>query len=78
MQSIMTTYPDFQSLPREVKKLLLVSENYFFQEDNAHHGSPATPAKVAHWETSTKTHQPQTLVITALPQPPTYDARWAA
>lgn len=39
MKSIMTTYPDFQSLPREVKKLLLVSENYFFQEESARHGS---------------------------------------
>ena len=77
MQSIMTTYPDFQSLPREVKKLLLVSENYFFQEDNAHHSPPATHATVAHWETSTQSHQPQTLVIAAQPHPPTYGPRWA-
>ena len=69
----MTTYPDFQSLPREVKKLLLASESYFFEEASAPH------ATVAHWETSTKTHQPQTLVIAAHPHhPPTYGARWAA
>jgi hypothetical protein len=32
MKSIITTYPDFQSLPRGVKKMLLASENYFFRE----------------------------------------------
>ena len=72
MKSIMTTYPDFQSLPREVKKLLLASESYFFQEANA------LPATVRDWETATKSHQPHTLVIAAQPQPPTYDARRAA
>ena len=71
MKSIMTTYPDFQSLPREVKKLLRVSENYFFQEDHSTH------ATVTPWETSTKTHQPHPLVIAAHPQPPTDDSRWA-
>jgi hypothetical protein len=32
MKSIITTYPDFQSLPQGVKKMLLASENYFFGE----------------------------------------------
>ncbi|MFO1477818.1 MAG: hypothetical protein U1F98_14375 [Verrucomicrobiota bacterium] len=32
MKSIMMTYPGFQRLPREIKKLLLVSESYFFGE----------------------------------------------
>jgi hypothetical protein len=32
MKSIITTYPDFMSLPREIKKLLLASESYFFDE----------------------------------------------
>jgi hypothetical protein len=30
MKSIITTYPDFQSLPRGIKMMLLVSENDFF------------------------------------------------
>lgn len=32
MKSIITTYPDFQSLPQGVKKMLLASENFFFGE----------------------------------------------
>jgi hypothetical protein len=32
MRSIITTYPDFQALPRGVKKLLLASESHFFDE----------------------------------------------
>jgi len=32
MKSVMTTYPDFHGLPKEVKQLLLFSENYFFVE----------------------------------------------
>jgi hypothetical protein len=32
MKSIITTYPDFMRLPREIKKLLLASESYFFEE----------------------------------------------
>jgi len=35
MKSIITTYPDFQSLPRGVKKMLLASENFFFGEAKA-------------------------------------------
>lgn len=35
MRSIMTTYPDFMALPRGIKKLLLASENYFFDEAKA-------------------------------------------
>ena len=32
MKSIITTYPDFQILPRGVKAMLLTSESHFFQE----------------------------------------------
>lgn len=32
MKSIITTYPDFQKLPRGLKMLLLVSESFFFSE----------------------------------------------
>lgn len=28
----MTTYPDFMLLPRGIKRLLLASDNYFFDE----------------------------------------------
>ncbi len=32
MRSIMMTYPGFQSLPRGIRKMLLVSETFFFVE----------------------------------------------
>ncbi len=32
MKSIITTYPDFQALPRGVKKMLLASESHFFDD----------------------------------------------
>lgn len=32
MKSIMTTYPDFQTLPKGLKKMLLASESFFFNE----------------------------------------------
>jgi hypothetical protein len=32
MKSIMATYPGFQTLPRGVKRLLLTSENFFFND----------------------------------------------
>ena len=41
MTSIMATYPDFQLLPREIKKLLLTSENYFFDEAKTPLARPA-------------------------------------
>jgi hypothetical protein len=31
MKSIMVTYPEFQSLPKGVKKLLVASETHFFR-----------------------------------------------
>jgi hypothetical protein len=44
MKSIITTYPDFQSLPRGIKKMLLASENFFFGEVRASHPSLKRPA----------------------------------
>ncbi len=35
MKSIMTTYPNFQALPRGIKRLLLASETFFFGEAQA-------------------------------------------
>ena len=32
MKLIMTTYPGFQTLPKGVKQMLLVSESFFFDE----------------------------------------------
>jgi hypothetical protein len=32
MKSILTTYPEFRTLPTGVKKLLLESEDFFFME----------------------------------------------
>jgi hypothetical protein len=35
MKSIITTYPDFQSLPQGIKRMLLASESHFFGEIQA-------------------------------------------
>jgi hypothetical protein len=35
MKSIITTYPDFQSLPQGIKRMLLASESHFFAEVSA-------------------------------------------
>jgi len=35
MKSIITTYPDFQTLPRGIKMMLLASESHFFDEANS-------------------------------------------
>jgi hypothetical protein len=32
MKSIICTYPDFRSLPKGLKRMLVVSENLFFEE----------------------------------------------
>lgn len=32
MRSIMVTYPEFQSLPKGIKRMLLESERHFFDE----------------------------------------------
>jgi len=32
IKSITVTYPDFQSLPKGIKKLLVASESFFFRE----------------------------------------------
>jgi hypothetical protein len=34
MKSIITTYPDFQSLPKGIKRMLVASECFFFLEAN--------------------------------------------
>ena len=41
MKSIFTTFPDLQSLPRGVKRMLLVSEDLFFSELKPRPASPA-------------------------------------
>jgi hypothetical protein len=38
MKSIVTTYPDFQMLPKGVKQLLVASETFFFQDS-----TPSSP-----------------------------------
>jgi hypothetical protein len=35
MNSITTTYPDFQSLPKGIKRMLVVSESLFFEDAKA-------------------------------------------
>jgi hypothetical protein len=34
LRSIAFDYPGFQSLPRGIKKMLLISESFFFSEEN--------------------------------------------
>ena len=36
MKSIMVTYPDFQSLPKGLKQMLLASETFFFDQTQLH------------------------------------------
>jgi hypothetical protein len=35
MKSIMMTYPNFRTLPKGVKQMLLASESFFFEETTA-------------------------------------------
>jgi hypothetical protein len=46
MKLIMMTYPGFQELPKGVKKMLLVSETFFFDEPHtdAHPNGLSSPA----------------------------------
>jgi len=53
MKLIMTTYPGFQTLPKGVRQMLLVSESFFFDEmrrparsavATANASSPSNPA----------------------------------
>ena len=40
MKSIVVTYPGYQSLPKGVKRMLVVSEDYFFCQPGTATGSP--------------------------------------
>jgi hypothetical protein len=40
MKSIITTYPDFQSLPKGVRRMLVASESFFFHEANSRMQKP--------------------------------------
>jgi hypothetical protein len=40
MKSIVVTYPDFQSLPRGLKKMLVASETHFFRQAKAPAAAP--------------------------------------
>ncbi len=61
MKSIITTYPYFQTLPRGVKRMLLASESYFFDEANA--SGNQSPAKVP--ETAPDLHTDVTIPMQA-------------
>ncbi|MGD0614728.1 MAG: hypothetical protein ABSA69_04700 [Verrucomicrobiota bacterium] len=48
MKSIILTDPDFQSLPKGIKRLLIASESFFFREPGprpAHQGLLQSPEK---------------------------------
>jgi hypothetical protein len=48
MNSITMSYPDYQALPRNIRKLLVASESFFFREARSQGGKPArvgSPAK---------------------------------
>jgi hypothetical protein len=38
MKSILVTYPDFQSLPKGIKRMLVLSESLFFNDASALRG----------------------------------------
>jgi hypothetical protein len=42
LKSIVCTYPDFRTLPKGVKQMLVISENIFFEEMHT------TPVEAAH------------------------------
>ena len=50
MKSILVTYPDFRSLPKGIKRMLLISESLFFEaakpasDPYASHEAPVTLA----------------------------------
>jgi len=48
MKSILTTYPNFTTLPRAIKKLLLASESYFYEEST----SPLKPTATVYYSIS--------------------------
>jgi len=46
IQLIMTTYPGFHELPKGVKKMLLVSESFFFDDMTPHTEHLVAPVSV--------------------------------
>jgi hypothetical protein len=47
MNTTILNYPGFQSLPKGVRQMLLVSEAYFFDEPASHHQEPEVVARRA-------------------------------
>jgi len=45
MKTIISTYPDFQSLPKGLKQLLVVSESFFFEKSER----AAVDARASRW-----------------------------
>jgi hypothetical protein len=43
MRTIILTYPDFQSLPRGIKQMLLATESFYFGETEVHAAKPHHP-----------------------------------
>jgi hypothetical protein len=48
MKSIITTYPDFQTLPTGVKKMLLASETHYFDEAKTGTARPKPSRRTNH------------------------------
>jgi len=51
LKSISTTYPGFQSLPKGIKQMLLITENFYFEEARAPQPDPTeheVPPEVLH------------------------------
>ena len=47
MKSIIMTYPDFQSLPKGIKRMLVASESFFFRETESRLKRPRDAAVTA-------------------------------
>jgi hypothetical protein len=43
LRSIAFNYPGFQSLPRGIKKMLVVTESFFFSEENGRNRADVRP-----------------------------------
>lgn len=46
LRSIAFTYPGFQSLPRGIKRMLLVTESFLFDEESTHSGAEGSRGSV--------------------------------
>ena len=47
LKSISTTYPGFHTLPKAIKQMLLVTENFYFEEARPQQPEPAEQPEIS-------------------------------